>query len=258
MAGVAHHGGEAAGDHVCIAQIRLGEHDDDGAVFLRCAKIALPHQAADDPRAVELGAGMRGIEGKTRDRQSAPARLGLVQGGCEIAIEGGTRQKSGTGVDQAVGVNRAQRSAQMLLEGVLTDQRQGGRRHMRGVAGVDFQVGELVSGTDCRCHNNRQVAEPGVLGQHRQEGVGHARRKPLSEHDAVYIAGVEVLCRRLDAECADDARALTERDGQRRIGAAAPDQQHRRIPRGIDIRYRHTPRGVEPAQHRRVQGAHAQ
>ena len=133
-----------------VAQIRLGEDDDDGAVVLRGAKIALPHQAADDAGAVELRARMGGIEGKARHRQAAAARLGLVQGGCKIALEGGARQQPGAGVDQPVGVDRAQRPAQMQLEGVLVDHRQHGRRDMRGIAGVDFQIGELVCGLDSR------------------------------------------------------------------------------------------------------------
>ena len=60
-------------DHMRVAQIGLGERDDDRAIVMRRAEIHLPHQAADDPRAVELGARMRGIEGEARHRQSAAA-----------------------------------------------------------------------------------------------------------------------------------------------------------------------------------------
>ena len=73
VAGMAHHAGQPPRDHVRRLQVGLGEHHDDRAVLLSGAEIHLPHQAADDPRAVELRAGMFGIEGKARDRQSAAA-----------------------------------------------------------------------------------------------------------------------------------------------------------------------------------------
>ncbi len=62
----------------------------------------------------------------------------------------------------------------------------------------------------------------------------------------------------LDAERADHAHALAKRHGKRGIGAAAADQEHGRIARGIDVRHRHAPRRVEPAHHGRVQRAYAQ
>ena len=84
---------------------------------------------------------------------------------------------------------------------------------MRGGAGIDFKVGELMVGvTSCRGRDHRQIAEPGILGQHREEGVDDPRRKAIAEHDAVDIAASEVLCCRLDAERADHAHALAERD----------------------------------------------
>ena len=113
-------------------QIGFGEHHDDRAVFVDGAEIHLPHQAADDPRAVELRAGMFGIEREACDRQSAAALLRLVDRAGEVALEGFGRQQAGSRIDQAVGIDRPQRAAQMRLEGMLADQRQRGRHHFGG------------------------------------------------------------------------------------------------------------------------------
>ena len=69
------------------------------------AEIHLPHQPADDPRAVELRAGMFGIEGKASDRQSAAALLRLVDGAGKVALEGFPGEQAGPRIDQAIGVD---------------------------------------------------------------------------------------------------------------------------------------------------------
>ena len=95
------------------------------------AEIHLPHQPADDPRAVELGARMRGIEGEARHRQSAAARQRLIDRGGEVAVEGSRRQQAGAGIEQAIGIDRLQRAGQMRLERMLADQRQRVGGNMR-------------------------------------------------------------------------------------------------------------------------------
>ena len=206
VAGMAHHARQPPRDGVRRLQVGLGKGDDDRAVFQNRAEIHLPHQPADDARAVELGAGVGGIESEACDRQAAAAFLGLIDGAREIALEGCRRQQAGAGVDQALGVDRFQRAAQMRLEGVLADQRQRGRDHLRGFAGEYFEVRQFVGRRQvARRHHDRQVAEAGVLRQHGEEGVDHARTKPFAEHDAVDVAGVEMLGGGLDAECADHA-----------------------------------------------------
>ena len=85
---MAHHARQPPCNDVRRLQVALGKGDDDRAVLKCCAEIHLPHQAADDPRAVELRAGMFGIERKARDRQSAAALLRLIDGAGKIALEG--------------------------------------------------------------------------------------------------------------------------------------------------------------------------
>src|SRR5215211_2020997 len=63
----------------------------------------------------------RGVEGKACHRQSAAAGLRLIDGGCEIALEGSLRQQPGARIDQTVGIERAQRAAKMRLKRVLAD-----------------------------------------------------------------------------------------------------------------------------------------
>ena len=56
---------------MCVAQVGIREHHDDRAIGTRGAKVHLAHQAADDPRAVELRARLFAIEGKAGDRKAA-------------------------------------------------------------------------------------------------------------------------------------------------------------------------------------------
>ena len=102
------------------------------------------------------------------------------------------------------------------------------------------------------------MAEAGVFGQHGQEGIDHARAKTFAEHDAVDVARIEMFRRGLDAERADHAGLLAERDRQRGIGAAAADQQHGGVPGGVDIRQRDPGGRYQPAHHGRMQRADTQ
>ena len=207
-------------------QVGFGKDHDNRAVFLGGAEIHLPHQAADDPRTVELRAGMFGIERKARDRQSAAALLRLVDGAGKVALEGFPGEQAGPRVDQAIGVDGLQRAAQMRFEGMLADQRQRRRDYLGGVAGNDLEVRQIVGRRqiDCR-HDDGKVAEPGVLRQHGEEGVDHARAETFAEHDAVDVSDIEMLRSRLDRERADHAGALAKRDRQawdrRRRGRSA-------------------------------------
>ena len=157
--------------------------------------------------------GCAGSKAKRATDNPPPRCWRLIDGAGEIALEGGRCQQAGSGVDQALGVDRLQRPAQMRFESMLADQRQRGRHHLRGVAGDDLEVRQIVGRRQIgRRHHDRQMAETGILGQHGEEGVDHARAKTFAEHDAVDVAGVEMLCRGLDRERADDAGALAERD----------------------------------------------
>ena len=49
-----------------------------------------------------------------------------------------------------------------------------------------------------RRHHDRQIAKAGILGQHREESIDHARAKTFAEHDAVDVAGIEMFGRGLD------------------------------------------------------------
>ena len=204
------------------AQIGFGEHHDDRSVVLSCAEIHLPHQAAEDPRAVELRARMGRIEGKARHRQTAAARQRLIDRGGEIAVECRRRQQAGPGIEQAAGVDRPERAAQMGLEGVLADQRQGVGGNARRLAGYDFEIGQIVGRRQrIRRHHHRQIAEARILGQHREEGIHHARAKTFAEHDAVDVARVEMFRRGFDA------RARRRRPSARRATPRARDRRRR-------------------------------
>ena len=161
-------------------------------------------------------------------------RQRLIDGGGEIAIEGRRRQQAGPGIEQAAGVDRAQRAAEMRLEGVLADQRQRVGGNALGLAGDDFEIGQIVGRRQrVRRQHDRQVAEARIFGQHGEEGIHHARAKTFAEHDAVDVAGVEMFRRGFDRERADHAHPLAKRDRKRGIGRAAADQQHGGVARRI-------------------------
>ena len=68
-----------------------------------------------------------------------------------------------------------------------------------------------------------------------------------------------MLCAGLDAERADDAHLLAERNGERGVGCAAPDQQRRRIVQRIGVGKDGASivaRIIEPAKHGRMQCPH--
>ena len=137
---------------------------------------------------------------------------------------------------------------------MLADQRQGGRDHLLGIAADDLEIRQIIGRRQIgRRHHDRQIAKAGVLGQHREEGVDHARAKAFTEHNAVDVSDVEMPGRGLDRERADHAGPLAERYRQRGVGAAAADQQHRRITRRIDMRQCDRCSRNQPAHHRRMQ-----
>ena len=124
----------------------------------------------------------------------------------------------------------------MSLEGMLADQRQRVGGNVGGLAGYDFEIRQVIGRRQrIRRHHHRQIAKAGILGQHREEGIHHARTEPFAEHDAVDIAGVEMLRRGFDRERADHADPLAERYRKRRIGGAAADQQHGGVAGRIEV-----------------------
>ena len=70
VAGVAHHARQPPRNRMRGLQVGLGKGDDDRSVVLNGAKVHLPHQPADDPRAVDL----RARDARDR-RQSAPPTI---------------------------------------------------------------------------------------------------------------------------------------------------------------------------------------
>jgi len=75
-------------------------------------------------------------------------------------------------------------------------------------------------------HGDRKIAKAHIVGEHGEQRLDDARAKAVADHDAVDVAGVEGARRALDAERADQADALAERDRERRKAAAAADQEH--------------------------------
>ena len=140
---------------------------------------------------------------------------------------------------------------------MLTDQGQGVRRDLGGIAGDDLEVRQIIGRRQSRKrHHDGQMAKARIFAEHGEERVDHAVGKTFAEHDPVDIARIEMFGRRFDAQRADDAHAFAERNGKRRIGAAASDQKHRRIANRIDLGDRCFHRLIaQPAQDRGVQGS---
>ena len=214
VAGMAHHAGQSPRDHVRGLQVGLGKDHDDRAVVLHGAEIHLPHQAADDPRAVELRAGMFGIEGKARDRQSAAALLRLIDGAGEIALECFRREQAGSGVDQALGVDRTSASGSNALR-----RRAGGSAAARSPPRARVRRGSSRGSADRMQGSRSEPVTTTGRWRKRASSASTVRKasttralKPSADDDAVDVADVEMLRRGFDRERADDAGALAERN----------------------------------------------
>ena len=111
-------------------------------------------------------------------------------------------------------------------------------------------------------HRDRDVAEARVLGEHREEGFHHARRKAVAHHDAVDVARVEMLGRGLHAERADHLDAFAHGDAERRIERTAAGDQHGRVVERVAHRQRRQGAALrgeqqDAAQHGGMERAHA-
>src|SRR5579862_1792193 len=107
-------------------------------------------------------------------------------------------------------------------------QRHHARDQPRRIAGYVIDVRQAVEEISRRLadQRHRNVAEAGVLRQHGQEGLDHARRETVADDDAVDVMGFEIFFRRLDAERADHADAFAHGDAERRIKRPAAGNQH--------------------------------
>ena len=140
-------------------------------------------------------------------------------------------EQPGVGIDHAFGLERFQRALEARSRTPAAARTAGpGRPGSTGSLSTRTRLGSRSSSIPRIVeHADRQVAETRVLGQHGQQRLDHARPEAVADDDAVDVAGVEIARGGLDAERADEADALADRDRQRRIGAAASDAQHGRV-----------------------------
>ena len=178
VAGVAHHAGEPPRDHVGVAQIGFGEHHNDGAVVRRTAPKSICRIRRLMMRAPSSCArGCAGIEGEARHRQSAAARLASDR----RRLRNRARRRSWSA--GRCGDRSARRRRSSAACGSDAPRRRAGGSaaarggDVRGIAGDDLEIGEFVGRLNsCRDgHDDGQIAEARVLGQHGEEGVDHAR-----------------------------------------------------------------------------------
>ncbi len=108
-----------------------------------------------------------------------------------------------------------------------------------------------------------QIAKARIRGERGEEGFDRARPEPVPDDEAVDIAGIEVARGILHAERADQADPRADRGGKCRIGPAAAGDQHGRFLQRVERRQLRNvgavaAQGVDPAQHRRMEGTHPQ
>ena len=82
-----------------------------------------------------------------------------------------------------------------------------------------------------RRHDHRQVAPARIGAELLDEVLDHRAVEAVADHHAVDVARAEIAARGLDRERADQAHALADRDGERRIVAAAARRPARSRPR---------------------------
>src|SRR5947209_2968111 len=113
---------------------------------------------------------------------------------------------------------------------MLPDQGQGTGRDTGGIARRDLEVRQIEAWSHTGDgDDNRQMAKPRVLGQYGEKRVDDTGAETFAEHDAIEVAGIEMLGGGFDAERPDHPQPLTESHRQRRIGAAPADQQYGRF-----------------------------
>ena len=170
--------------------------------------------------------------------------MGLIDGGGEIALEGcmvsaarcARRSGRSASIERSVRLRCASKACWRTSGKTVA-------ATCARIAGDDLEIGQIVA----RRQNAARSTTTGRLRK-RASSVSTVRKasttrggKSFAEHDAVDVARIEMLCGGLDAERADHAHALAERDRERGIGAAAADQEHGRIARLDRYPKRHAP-----------------
>ncbi len=150
-------------------------------------------------------------------------------------------------------------------EGMQPRERQDVRRDRLRIAAhlvdVRHALGIEIAHAVAR-HDHRQVAPARIGAELFHEVFDDRAIEAVADHHAVDVARAEIAARGLDRERADQAHALADRKGQRRIVAAAARDQHGRILERIVRRHVGNVGALGQlfgaAQHRRMQRAHAQ
>ena len=134
-------------------------------------------------------------------------------------------EQPGLGVDHALAFDRVEQALERGLQCPHPDERRRPLQQHQRIAGAD-EIRQLLGVAAGAEHRHRQVAKARVLRQQREEGVNRTLGQAVADDDAVDLAGLETARAMIDAERADHAHALADRDAQRRMVAAAADQQH--------------------------------
>ena len=174
------------------------------------------------------------------------------------------REQAGLAVEHAAGVERLEHPLQPHLEGVHAHQGHHARDQAFGIAADVVDIGQRFAEAVRRLadHRHRQVAAARVLREQSEEGLDHARRKAVADHDAVDVARLDMLGSGFDAERADHLDTLAHGDAERGIERAAADDQHGGVVECVGhgkLRHRAALRGgqFDAAQNGGVQRAHA-
>ena len=197
--GVLERAGDAARHHMGAAQIGLGEHDQQRAVVLAHGEIDVADEPCQQAGAVEAGARVeRAVEGEARDRQRLAALAGLADrlGESRQNASRVSRPVSGSNMPSAssessMRLRRASKAC-MRTSGIMRATRRAGSPST--IVDIGQAFGEI--GRRLADHRHRNVAEAGILGEHGQEGLHHARREAVAHHDAVDVARIEMAGRR--------------------------------------------------------------
>ena len=228
--GVLEHAREPARHHVGVAQIGVAEREQDRAVVLPAGEVGVADEAADEAGRIHAGAAVdRLVEREARERQpgAALARHPRWRG----RALGRTRSSLNSPVWASImplhSIDLSRRlsavsNARIRMNGTARSSSTSGSRARTKFG--SFSASQPAPSTATGRSRKRASSD-----NTREEGVDRARGEAVADDDAVDLAGLETGCALIDAERADHAHALADRDAQRRMMAAAADQQHGRI-----------------------------
>src|SRR5438876_10422693 len=105
----------------------------------------------------------------------------------------------------------------MVLENLQSNERQNMLNERGRIGFGPNEIGQpLVIAAAIVEHSDREIAEAGIFGEHREQRIDRAGAESIADHHAIDVARIEKTRGGLDAERTYEPGPLTERNPQPR------------------------------------------